>query len=164
MATTVQVAANIRPFHVHIPEEKLADLRHRLAGTRWPSPELVTDSSQGVQSKMLPTLANYWEREHNWRKIEKTLNDLPQFSTTIDGVDIHFIHVKSRHEDAMPLLITHGWPGSVIEMLDVIGPTSLGLIEVDQVRIHFPCPTHFAAWEEPEIFARELRAAFSSLR
>jgi pimeloyl-ACP methyl ester carboxylesterase len=122
MATTVQVPANVRPFHVDIPDEKLTDLRRRLAGTRWPSAELVTDSSQGVQSKMLQTLARYWEKEHDWRKVEKTLNAVPQFYTTIDGIDIHFIHVKSRHEDAMPLIITHGWPGSVIEMLDVIGP------------------------------------------
>jgi len=122
MATTVQVPTNIRPFHVDIPDEKLADLRRRIAATRWPSAELVTDSSQGVQSKMLQKLARYWEKEHDWRKVEKKLNALPQFSTTIDGLDIHFIHVKSRHKDAMPLIITHGWPGSVIEMLDVIGP------------------------------------------
>jgi pimeloyl-ACP methyl ester carboxylesterase len=122
MTTTLQVAAAIRPFHVDIPDEKLADLRGRLAATRWPSAELVTDSSQGVQSKMLQKLARYWENGHDWRKVEKTLNALPQFSTTIDGLEIHFIHVKSRHKDAMPLIITHGWPGSVIEMLDVIGP------------------------------------------
>src|SRR6202165_3827454 len=122
MATTVQVPTNIRPFHVDIADEKLADLRRRIAATRWPSAELVTDSSQGVQSKMLQKLARYWEKEHDWRKVEKKLNPLPQFSTTIDGLEIHFIHVKSRHKDAMPLIITHGWPGSVIEMLDVIGP------------------------------------------
>src|SRR5882672_1654330 len=122
MATTVQVTTNIRPFHVDIPDEKLADLRRRIAATRWPSAELVTDSSQGVQSKMLQKLARYWEKEHDWRKVEKKLNALPQFSTTIDGLEIHFIHVKSRHKDAMPLIITHGWPGSVIEMLDVVGP------------------------------------------
>src|SRR5260370_10482038 len=122
MATTVQVPTNIRPFHVDIQDEKLADLRRRIAATRWPSAELVTDSSQGVQSKMLQKLARYWEKEHDWRKVEKKLNALPQFSTTIDGLEIHFIHVKSRHKDAMPLIITHAWPGSVIEMLDVIGP------------------------------------------
>ena len=122
MATSVQVSTNIRPFHVDIPDEKLADLRRRLAATRWPSAELVTDSSQGVQSKVLQKLARYWEKEHDWRKVENTLNALPQYSTTIDGVEIHFIHVKSRHKDAMPLIITHGWPGSVVEMLDVIGP------------------------------------------
>src|SRR5216117_3297822 len=122
MATTVQVPTNIRPFHVDIPDEKLADLRRRIAATRWPSAELVTDSSQGVQSKMLQKLARYWENEHDWRKVEKKLNALPQFSTTIDGLDIHFIHAKSRHKGAMPLIITHGWPGSVVEMLEVIGP------------------------------------------
>src|SRR6476659_4706586 len=122
MATTVQVATNIRPFHIDIPDEKLADLRRRISATRWPSAELVTDSSQGVQSKMLQKLARYWEEEHDWRKVEKKLNALPQFSTTIDGLDIHFIHVRSRHKDALPLIITHGWPGSIIEMLEVIGP------------------------------------------
>ena len=122
MATTAQFPRNIRPFHVDIPDEKLADLRRRLAATRWPSEELVTDSSQGVQSKTLQKLARYWETEHDWRKVEKKLNAVPQFFTTIDGLEIHFIHVKSRHKDAMPLIITHGWPGSVIEMLDVIGP------------------------------------------
>jgi pimeloyl-ACP methyl ester carboxylesterase len=122
MATTVQVTTNIRPFHVDVPDEKLADLRRRLAATRWPSAELVTDSSQGVQSKMLQKLARYWEKDYDWRKVEKKLNGLPQFSTTIDGLEVHFIQVKSRHKNAMPLIITHGWPGSVIEMLDVIGP------------------------------------------
>jgi hypothetical protein len=108
------VPKNIRPFHVDIPDEKLADLRCRIASTRWPSAELVTDSSQSVRSKMPQTLVSYWEQEHDWRKVEKTLNALPQFSTTIDALDIHFIHVKSRHKDAMPLITTHGWPGSVI--------------------------------------------------
>lgn len=122
MATTVQISTNIRPFRVDIPDEPLADLRRRLAATRWPSAELVNDASQGVQSQMLRKLARYWEHEHDWRTVEQTLNALPQFSTTIDGLDIHFIHVKSRHADALPLIITHGWPGSVIEMLGVIGP------------------------------------------
>jgi pimeloyl-ACP methyl ester carboxylesterase len=115
-------SAAIRPFRVNVREEQLSELRHRIAATRWPSAELVNDSSQGVQSKMLQKLARYWEKEHDWRKVEKKLNAQPQFSTTIDGLEIHFIHVKSRHKDAMPLIITHGWPGSVIEMLDVIGP------------------------------------------
>ena len=122
MATTAQFPTSIRPFHVEIPDERLADLRSRIAATRWPSAELVNDSSQGVQSKMLQKLARYWEKEHDWRRVEKKLNALPQFSTTIDGLEIHFIHVKSRHKDAMPLIITHGWPGSVIEMLNVIAP------------------------------------------
>src|SRR3982074_1276293 len=132
MATTVQVTTNIRPFHVDIPDEKLADLRCRVAATRWPSAELVTDSSQGVQSKMLQKLARYWEKEHDWRKVEKKLNALPQFSTTIDGLEIYFIHVKSRHKDAMPLIIPHGWPGPVLELPSLPGfgfsgqPTELG--------------------------------------
>src|ERR1700741_4028302 len=108
MATTVQAPANIRPFHVDIPDEKLADLRRRIAATRWPSAELVTDSSQGGKSTMLQRLARYWEKEHDWRNVEKRLNALPQFSTAIDGLDIHFIHVKSRHNGAMSLIITHG--------------------------------------------------------
>src|SRR6195256_234058 len=96
----------IRPFRVNVPEEELTELRGRINATRWPSAELVNDSSQGVQSKMLQKLARYWEKEHDWRKVEKKLNALPQFSTTIDGLEIHFIHVKSRHKDAMPLIIT----------------------------------------------------------
>src|SRR5262249_36554173 len=113
--------AEIRPFQVDIPDEALADLRRRIASARWPSKELVEDSSQGVQSKMLRELARYWESEHDWRKAEARLNALPQFTTEIDGVDIHFIHVKSTHADALPLIITNGWPGSVIELLDVVG-------------------------------------------
>src|ERR1041385_1969752 len=104
MATAVQASTTIRPFRVDIPDEKLADLRRRIAATRWPSAELVNDSSQGVQSKMLQTLAHYWEQEHDWRKVEKQLNALSQFATSIDGLDIHFIHVKSRHKGAMPLI------------------------------------------------------------
>src|SRR3981081_1295183 len=122
MVTTVQAPTNIRPFHVDIPDEKLADLRRRIAATRWPSAELVTDSSQGVQSKMLQKLAGYWEKEHDWRRVEKKLNALPQFSTTIDGLDIHFIHVQSKHPNALPIIVTHGWPGSIVEQLKIIGP------------------------------------------
>jgi pimeloyl-ACP methyl ester carboxylesterase len=120
--TTVQTAIDARPFHVDIPEEQLAELRDRIAGTRWPSKELVADESQGVQLAMLQELARYWDTEYDWRKVEAKLNALPQFTTEIDGLDIHFIHVKSRHENALPLIITHGWPGSVIEMLEVVGP------------------------------------------
>jgi pimeloyl-ACP methyl ester carboxylesterase len=112
----------IRPFRVDIPDEAIADLRHRVAATCWPSKELVDDASQGVQQAMLQELARYWAAEHDWRRCEAELNALPQFKTEIDGVDIHFIHVKSRHENALPLIITHGWPGSVIELLGVIGP------------------------------------------
>jgi pimeloyl-ACP methyl ester carboxylesterase len=112
----------IRPFRVEIPEQALDDLRRRIAATRWPSKELVTDRSQGVQLATLQELARYWTTEYDWRACEARLNALPQFTTEIDGVDIHFIHVKSRHENALPLIMTHGWPGSVIEMLGVIGP------------------------------------------
>ena len=113
---------DIRPFTVNIPEEALTDLRRRISVARWPGKELVQDSSQGVQEIMLQKLTRYWATEHDWRKAEAKLNALPQFTTEIDGVDIHFIHVKSQHENALPLIITHGWPGSVIELLNVVGP------------------------------------------
>jgi pimeloyl-ACP methyl ester carboxylesterase len=112
----------VRPFEVHVPEEQLADLRRRLAATRWPSRELVTDRSQGVQLATMQELARYWATDHDWRRCEAKLNALPQFTTEIDGVHIHFIHVRSPHPDAMPLIMTHGWPGSVVELLDSIGP------------------------------------------
>src|ERR671914_702803 len=122
MSTTVPTAIDIRPFHVDIPEEKLAELRRRIEATRWPSKELVPDRSQGVQLATMQELARYWTTEYDWRKAEAKLNALPQFTTEIDGVDIHFIHVKSQHENALPLIMTHGWPGSVIELLETIGP------------------------------------------
>jgi len=112
----------IRPFEVHVPDGDLADLQRRIATIRWPSKELVADRSQGVQLATIQELARYWTTDYNWRKCEARLNALPQFKTEIDGEDIHFIHVRSRHENALPLIITHGWPGSVIEMLGVIGP------------------------------------------
>jgi pimeloyl-ACP methyl ester carboxylesterase len=112
----------VRPFEVHIPEEQFADLRRRLAATRWPSTELVTDRSQGVQSATMHELARYWATDYDWRRCEARLNALPQFMTEIDGVDIHFIHVRSPHEGAMPLIMTHGWPGSVVELLETVGP------------------------------------------
>jgi pimeloyl-ACP methyl ester carboxylesterase len=120
--STVQTAIDVRPFHVDIAEEELSELRDRIAGTRWPSKELVTDRSQGVQLATIKELARYWETKYDWRKAETKLNALPQFTTEIDGVDIHFIHVRSPHEDALPLIMTHGWPGSVIELLETIGP------------------------------------------
>ena len=113
---------DIRPFRVGMPEQALADLHRRVAQTRWPSKELVADRSQGVQLATIQELARYWADDYDWRSCEARLNALPQFTTEIDGVDIHFIHVKSPHENAMPLIITHGWPGSVIELLGVIGP------------------------------------------
>src|SRR5215213_3250377 len=112
----------IRPFRVDVPEEDLVDLRRRIAATRWPTKELVEDRSQGVQLATMRELARYWETDHDWRKAEARLNALPQFTTEIDGVDIHFIHVRSQHEDALPLIMTHGWPGSVIELLEALGP------------------------------------------
>jgi pimeloyl-ACP methyl ester carboxylesterase len=114
--------STIRPFHIDVPEEELADLRRRIAATRWPSKELVADRSQGVQLGPLQELARYWAADYDWRKAEAELNALPQFTTEIDGVEIQFIHVRSRHENALPLIMTHGWPGSVMELLDTIGP------------------------------------------
>ena len=112
----------VRPFQVEIPEEELAELRRRIAAARWPSKELVADRSQGVQLATLQALARYWTTDYDWRTCEARLNALPQFTTEIDGVDIHFIHVKSPHADALPLIMTHGWPGSVIELLETVGP------------------------------------------
>jgi pimeloyl-ACP methyl ester carboxylesterase len=112
----------IRPFHVGVPDEALTELRRRLAATRWPSRELVTDRSQGVQLETIQAVARYWATEYDWRRCEARLNALPQFMTEIDGVDIHFIHVRSPHPDAMPLIMTHGWPGSVVELLETVGP------------------------------------------
>jgi pimeloyl-ACP methyl ester carboxylesterase len=122
MSGTAETAIDIRPFQVEIPEEELAELRRRIKATRWPSKELVADRSQGVQLATLQALARYWTTDYDWRTCEARLNALPQFTTQIDGVDIHFIHVKSPHEHALPLLMTHGWPGSVIELLETVGP------------------------------------------
>jgi pimeloyl-ACP methyl ester carboxylesterase len=112
----------IRPFRVNVPEEALVDLRRRISATRWPGPETVRDSSQGVQLGTMLQLARYWATEHDWCKIEAKLNALPQFITEIDGLDIHFIHVRSKHENALPLIVTHGWPGSVVEQLKIVDP------------------------------------------
>jgi pimeloyl-ACP methyl ester carboxylesterase len=112
----------IRPFQLDTPDEAIADLRRRIAATRWPTRELVTDRSQGVQRATVQELARYWTTDHDWRAFEAKLNALPQYTTDIDGVEIHFIHVRSRHENALPLIITHGWPGSVVELLGVVGP------------------------------------------
>jgi pimeloyl-ACP methyl ester carboxylesterase len=113
---------DIRPFRVDMPSEAIAELQRRIAATRWPSKELVTDRSQGVQLATLQALARYWAEDYDWRRCEARLNALPQLKTEIDGVDIHFIHVESPHKDALPLIMTHGWPGSVIELLETIGP------------------------------------------
>ena len=112
----------IRPFRVDVPEEALVDLRKRIAATKWPERETVSDATQGVQLATMRELARYWETDYDWRKVESRLNGLPQFITEIDGLDIHFIHVRSKHEDALPLIVTHGWPGSVIEQLKIVEP------------------------------------------
>jgi pimeloyl-ACP methyl ester carboxylesterase len=112
----------IRPFHVSFPEETLVDLRRRIAATRWPERETVTDPSQGVQLATVQKLARYWQTDYDWRKIEAKLNALPQFITEIDGLDIHFIHVRSKHDNALPMIVTHGWPGSIIEQMKIIDP------------------------------------------
>ena len=116
------VSGAIRPFHVNVPEEDLLDLRRRLAATRWPDREIVADQSQGVQLTTVQQLVRYWQTDYDWRKVEARLNALPQFVTEIDGVDIHFIHVRSKHENALPMIVTHGWPGSIIEQMKIIGP------------------------------------------
>jgi pimeloyl-ACP methyl ester carboxylesterase len=120
--TTATENATIRPFHVSVPEEALVELRRRIAATRWPEKEPVADQSQGVQLVTIQALAHYWETEYDFRRLEARLNALPQFITEIASLDIHFIHVRSPHENALPLIITHGWPGSVIELLNVAGP------------------------------------------
>ena len=112
----------VRPFRVDMPEEGVADLRRRITATRWPERETVTDDSQGVPLAMMQELARYWATAYDWRKCEAKLNDLPHFTTEIDGLGIHFIHVRSQHEDALPMIVTHGWPGSVIEQLKIIEP------------------------------------------
>src|SRR5579864_8816757 len=121
-ATMEGGADAIRPFRVHFPDEALTDLKRRIAATRWPERETVEDQSQGVQLATLQKLARYWETEYDWRKCEAALSALPQFITNIDGVDIHFIHVRSKHQNALPIIVTHGWPGSIIEQLKIIDP------------------------------------------
>ena len=124
MSTTVETATAIRPFHAEFSEEQIDDLRRRIAATRWPTRELVADRSQGVQLAAMQELARYWLNEYDFAHLAERLNELPQFVTEIDGVDIHFIHVRSAHEDALPLIITHGWPGSIVELLETVGPLS----------------------------------------
>jgi pimeloyl-ACP methyl ester carboxylesterase len=122
MSTTAETAVGIRPFTVEITDEQIDNLRRRIEATRWPTAEVVEDASQGVQIAFLRELARYWVEEYDFGRLEARLNALPQFTTEIDGVDVHFIHVRSPHEGALPLIITHGWPGSIVEMLDVIEP------------------------------------------
>jgi pimeloyl-ACP methyl ester carboxylesterase len=120
--TTVTPSSEIRPFRVDIPETELADLRRRLKDTRFPAKETVDDDTQGVQLATIQKLVDYWANQHDWRRVEAQLNSYPQFVTNIDGLDVHFIHVRSKRENALPLIVTHGWPGSVIEQLKIIGP------------------------------------------
>ncbi|HEV7716000.1 MAG TPA: epoxide hydrolase N-terminal domain-containing protein [Steroidobacteraceae bacterium] len=114
--------AAIRPFQVNVPEADLVDLRKRINATKWPERETVADTSQGVRLETMQALARYWGKEYDWRRCEALLQALPQFITEIDGLDIHFIHVRSKHENALPLLVAHGWPGSIIELLKIIAP------------------------------------------
>jgi pimeloyl-ACP methyl ester carboxylesterase len=115
-------STEIRPFRVEIPQEELDDLKRRILATRWPSKETVSDASQGVQLATMQALADYWATKHDWRTVEARLNSYPQFLTEIDGVDIHFLHIRSKHNDALPMIVTHGWPGSIIEQLKIIEP------------------------------------------
>ena len=123
-STAVADDPTIRPFRIEVPQGAIEDLRRRIDETRWPERETVDDDSQGVPLATMQELARYWATEHDWRRCEAALNALPQFTTEIDGLDIHFIHVRSQHEDALPLVVTHGWPGSIIEQLKIIGPLS----------------------------------------
>src|SRR6204780_4280438 len=132
----------IRPFQVNVPEAELTDLRRRVSATKWPERETVGDESQGVQLSTIQKLARYWATEHDWRKCEAQLNARAQFITEIDGLDIHFIHVRSKHENALPLIVTHGWPGSIIEQLKIIdpltNPTAHGASAADAFHVVIP--------------------------
>jgi pimeloyl-ACP methyl ester carboxylesterase len=140
--STMETSTEIRPFRVDVSQKELDDLRLKIGGTHWPSKELVADGSQGVQLAMLQELARYWATEYDMGRVESRLNALPQFTTEIDGVNVHFIHVRSQHENALPIVITHGWPGSVFEMLEVIGPltdpTSFGGDAADAFDVVIP--------------------------
>src|SRR5436305_2246230 len=140
--STTQVTPAIRPFEIGFDESELAALRRRIEATRWPERETVDDDSQGVPLATVQELARYWATEHDWRKCEARLNALPNFLTEIDGLDIHFIEVRSRHEDALPLIVTHGWPGSIVEQLKIIepltDPTAHGGTEADAFHVVIP--------------------------
>jgi len=142
MSSRAASATGLRPFRVEIPEEAITDLRRRISATRWPDRETVAGHSQGVQLATIQELARYWATEYDWRRCEERLNSLPQFMTEIDGLDIHFIHVRSTHHDALPLIVTHGWPGSVIEQLKIIGrltdPTANGASDADAFHLVIP--------------------------
>src|ERR671920_2109649 len=153
MTNPVGEGVEVRPFSIDVPEEDLDDLRRRIAATRWPSKELVEDRSQGVQLATVQELARYWTTDYDWRKAEEKLNALPQFTTEIDGVEIHFIHVRSQHENALPLIMTHGWPGSVVELLGVVGlltdPTAHGGRADDAFHLVMPSLPGYGCSGEP---------------
>ena len=158
--TIIDTATEIRPFHVDVPDEDLDDLRQRVAATRWPSKELVGDRSQGVQLATMQALARYWTTDYDWRKAEAKLNALPQFTTEIDRVEIHFIHVRSQHENALPLVMTHGWPGSVVELLETVGrltdPTAHGGDAADAFHLVLPSLPGYGFSGEPTDVGWEL--------
>lgn len=153
VATKPAADEAIRPFQFHASDAALADLKQRVAATKWPDRELVKDGTQGVQLATMQKLAEYWATNYDWRRVEKQLNDLPQFVTNIDGVDIHFIHVRSKHKNAMPLIVTHGWPGSIIEQLKIIdpltNPTAHGGSEADAFDIVIPSPPGYGFSGKP---------------
>jgi pimeloyl-ACP methyl ester carboxylesterase len=153
MSSDIATATEIRPFHFALQGDELAELRRRIEATRWPSKELVDDRSQGVQLATLQALAKFWTTEYDFNRVEARLNALPQFVTEIDGVDIHFIHVRSPHEDALPMIMTHGWPGSVIELLETVGPltdpTAHGGDAKDAFHLVLPSLPGYGCSEEP---------------
>jgi pimeloyl-ACP methyl ester carboxylesterase len=153
MSSDIATATEIRPFHFELQGDELAELRRRIEATRWPSKELVDDRSQGVQLATLQALAKFWTTEYDFNRVEARLNALPQFVTEIDGVDIHFIHVRSPHEDALPMIMTHGWPGSVIELLETVGPltdpTAHGGDAKDAFHLVLPSLPGYGCSDEP---------------
>jgi pimeloyl-ACP methyl ester carboxylesterase len=153
--TATQPVSNeaIKPFEVHFPDKDLADLKNRVLATKWPDKEQVSDESQGVQSKTVKELAKYWATKYDWRKVEKRLNAVPQFITKIDGIDIHFIHVRSKEANALPILLSHGWPGSIVEFMKVIGPltnpTAYGGKKEDAFDVVIPSMPGYGFSEKP---------------
>ena len=164
LSTEAQTSEAIRPFRVNVPENKLVDLKRRILATQWPEQELVKDETQGVQFATMQVLAKYWATDYDWRKVEARLNALPQFITTIDGVDIHFIHVRSKYKNALPVIITHGWPGSIIEQMKIIGPltdpVAYGGKEEDAFDVVIPSiPGHGFSGKPTELGWNPLRIA-----
>ena len=164
LSTEAQTSEAIRPFRVNVPENKLVDLKRKILATQWPEQELVKDETQGVQFATMQALAKYWATDYDWRKVEARLNALPQFITTIDGVDIHFIHVRSKYKNALPVIITHGWPGSIIEQMKIIGPltdpVAYGGKEEDAFDVVIPSiPGHGFSGKPTELGWNPLRIA-----